>query len=164
MLLSLKLAHFIRYNQLLLAGRPERPTRSKEEEWQNNLTSAFIQDLFHQPNLPKLFVLFDHFESKRADISFLNWLKNVLLPGLFSQQTVKIIVAGQDDLKYNRHPQYHLHFPLSGVPVECFYQFAEACNFPLDRRSLKVIHKAVNGSPKAIVDYVHSEMLKGASI
>ena len=155
---AMGIGYFTHYNNFRLQGKPEPLTQPKAEEWQNNLTITFFQDLQQQPHLPRLIVLFDHFESKRGDQPFLRWLKNTLLPNLFSQQTLKLIIAGQDDLQYHRHQQYHQPFRLTGLSLECYYQFAEACNITIEPHMLNAFHELSQGFPKFFVDYVHGQL------
>jgi hypothetical protein len=146
---------------LRLQGKPEPLSEAKEREWQNNLTTTFFQDLHQQPHLPRLFLLFDHFESKRSDEFFHGWLKNTFLPGLFSQQALKLIIAGQDELQYTRHQQHHQPFPLKPIPIEYYSQFATACNVDIEPHDLNLLHQISQGRPELFVQHVHN-LIRGA--
>lgn len=145
---------FERYHAFQLRGKPEPLTRSKEEEWQNNLTREFFADLSKfDPGLP-LIVFFDQYE--KADQAFRNWLVDIFLPRLY-QKPLVVIVAGQDQLERTSSWEWKRHFELNGVSIDWYQRYAEACGVPFEFRDIKILHDVTNGMPVFIVNFVRMQ-------
>jgi hypothetical protein len=153
------LQNFRYYDEFLAAGRPEL-TRPKEIEWHGQLTRLFFRDLGKYIAAPRLVLFFDQYE--KADHAFKEWFTRIFLPGLFAQQPLIVVVAGQEKAELKAAGPGQRHFHLNGLSVDWFHYYATACNVSLPREQITLIHTVLGGRPKDYVDFVRA-MARGIS-
>ena len=148
------LTHFDHYHECLDAGRPQPFTRTAEQEWRTKLTNAFARDCSSLSSQNLLVIFFDQYE--KADYVFKDWLNRVLLPTVLNLPLL-IFVAGQEEINPKPSWPNQQHFFLTGLSVEHFVQYAEACQVSLDRFLIEECHKLLQGRPNDFVTYIASK-------
>jgi len=142
---------FDNYRAFQRKGKPEPLTYAKEEEWENNLTREFFDDLTRSGINIAHFIFFDQYE--KADRSLKHWFTQSFLPKLY-QKPLVVIIAGQD--APDRLPSWETkrHFRLKGVSIDWYQRYAEARGVILEQRDLDTSYQVSQGLPKLLVGYI----------
>lgn len=146
---------FSQFDAHLMAGRPDPLTREKEREWLKNLTRKFFADLAKYRECPRTILFFDHYEKASQD--FGDWLESTFMQLNFGQTTTPLLVvlAGQKEPR-NVNPDWsgQYRFPLKGIPLHCFEQYAEERKVNLLANDIRLLHEFCKGAPGPFVTYI----------
>lgn len=150
--------HFHFYGEFLI-NHPYKPLPPAEEKgWQSNLTREFFRDVSQCPNKSPIVVFFDQYE--KADPIFKNWLTQIFLPSISDRYPIITVVSGREEIDPLPFVKGCRHFPLIGVNVDWYQQYAKDCNVELDSKDINLLHEVLKGRPKEFVEYVKTK--KGA--
>ena len=126
-----------------------------EAKWEA-LTEQFFLDLGEGAKIPPLLLLIDTFE--RAERAFASWLTQIFLPPLAHQQTLTVVIAGQEETPTPAGLEGSCQrFHLRGVPLPECEQYARKLGRQAD--ILAKVHHALRGRPMDVVSIVQSSPL-----
>jgi len=147
------------FNETWMEGKPATLTQDNESIWWRKLTMRFFLDLSKQPELPQLVLFIDKFE--KADRPFRNWMSQEFLPGVFSHQSMLMVIAGQEKAAYNPKKEGVRIFHLNGLSVDWFKSYAKEHKVLIGEQEIQLLHKVLKGCPRNFCDYIHAQMLGG---
>ena len=128
---------------------------SDEEKWEL-LTGHFFAEI-EKHSAPQIILLFDAHDREKPEASFKQWLAKILLPQLAQQDKLVVVVAGQEPVAPPRElKQCHHNFPLQGVSVEKYEDYANACEISLPLEHIKLLHEAFHGKPSQFASFIRS--------
>lgn len=148
-------SNFPQFTDHLMGGYPDPLTREKEREWLKNLTRKFFADLIKCRECSPIILFFDHYEKASQD--FEDWLESTFMQLNFVQNNSPLVVvlAGQNAPR-NINPDWsgQYRFPLEGIPLHCFEEYAEQrkANLPADK--IKLLHEFCKGAPGPFVTFL----------
>jgi len=148
-------SNFPLFNEHLMGGYPDPLTRDKEREWLKNLTRKFFADLTKCRECSPTILFFDHYE--KASLDFEEWLESTFMQLNFGQTTTPLLVvlAGQNAPR-NINPDWtgQYRFPLEGLPLRCFEEYAERRKADLPADRIKLLHEFCKGAPGPFVTFL----------
>jgi hypothetical protein len=148
-------SNFPQFNDHLMGGYPDPLTREKEREWLKNLTRKFFADLITCRECPPIILFFDHYEKASQD--FEEWLESTFMQLNFGQNNTPLVVvlAGQKaPLNINPDWSGQYRFPLEGLPLHCFEEYAEQRKADLPADKIKLLHEFCKGAPGPFVTFL----------
>ncbi len=130
------------------------PTNNDEKRWRV-LTDHFFADFKRSDAASQVFLLFDTYDHDKPDASFKRWLTDMLLPHLAYQNKLVVVIAGQEAVSPPKElKRCHQHFPLTGVAVEKYQDYAKACEITLPLEHIQLLHEAFHGKPSEFVYFI----------
>jgi len=146
----------------LRRGTREQVEGKTPEMWRFELTKCFFTDWQAIKKSRLLVLLFDTFE--HADPALKDWVENDFLERLKRVEQVIVVFGGRQWPKIRKDDYWHEHgysFPLNGVRIEDYEQYAEQRGLRLEPEELTQLHQSMNGLPKLFAEFVEARLQGG---
>lgn len=131
-----------------------------ESKWEL-LTAHFFADLKQYQAASQIILIFDAYDREKPEESFKRWLTAILLPQLASQTRLVVVIAGQEKVAPPRElMRCHQNFPLTGVSVEKYQDYAAACRIELPFEDIQLLHEAFDGKPSQFAYFIEKRRKK----
>lgn len=129
-----------------------------EDKWEL-LTDCFFTDL--KQSQSAIILIFDAYDGEKPEESFKRWLTDILLPLLAHQTRLVVVIAGQEPVTSPRElTRCHHNFPLTGVSVEKYQDYAAACQIELSLQEIELIHEVLGGKPAEFAYFIQNRQAK----
>ncbi|MCP5085487.1 MAG: AAA family ATPase, partial [Rhodobacteraceae bacterium] len=133
---------------------------AEADKWEL-LTGYFFSDLRHYQASPQIILIFDGYDRDNPEEAFKSWLTGILLPQLANQTRLVTVIAGQELVTPPRElTRCHQNFPLTGVSVETYQDYAAACRVELPLDHLQLLHEAFHGKPSSFAYFIKERLAK----
>ena len=134
-------------------ARGRRLERQSSEERRRELTACFFADWEAIRESRRLVLLLDTYE--RAAPMLQDWIENAFLEELKRIEQVIVVIGGRQWPEINGHWLIHgYRFPLEGVQVRDYKEYAEQRGVPIAEADLVQLHREMEGLPKLFVEHV----------
>ena len=131
-----------------------RLERQASEERRRELTACFFADWGAIRENPRLVLLLDTYEWAAPMLQ--DWIENTFLEELKHIEQAIIVIGGRPPWpEMNGYWRIHgYQFPLEGVQVRDYKEYAEQRGVPIAEADLVQLHRQMEGLPKLFVEYV----------